>query len=226
MTTKPKLLDLFCGAGGAAVGYHNAGFEVIGVDSERQKNYPFEFYQADAMTFSLEGFDVIHASPPCQAYSITKHTHKKQHPDLLGPTRDRLISNNKPYVIENVPGALMPNAITLCGASFFLVSVDFDNQPLVLKRHRKFESNLFLETKPCMCKWFKDRGYRVGGVYGGGSTDRHHAQHVRHGGYTPAKEVRQELMGIDWMSLANMNQAIPPIYTQFVGEQIIQQLEL
>jgi DNA (cytosine-5)-methyltransferase 1 len=218
-----RILDLFCGAGGAAMGYHQAGFEVVGVDSRRQRNYPFEFHQADAMTYPFDGFDVIHASPPCQAYSITKHAHKKQHPDLLGPTRQRLIASGKPYVIENVPGASMPGSITLCGASFGLVATDTDGSHLVLKRHRQFESNLELTAPACECKWFKDHGYKVGGVYGGGSTDRHHAENVRHGGYTPAKAVRQELMGIDWMSMAALNQAIPPVYTFHLGKQIMEQ---
>jgi len=219
-----KLLDLFCGAGGAAMGYHRAGFEVVGVDSKRQRDYPFEFHQADAMTFPLEGFDVIHASPPCQAYSITKHSHKKQHPDLLGPTRERLVASGLPYVIENVPGASMPGSVVMCGASFFLTANDINGDLLVLKRHRQFESNMTLEERKCMCKWFKDRQYKIGGVYGGGSTDRHHAEKVRHGGYTPAKEVREGLMGIDWMSMAALNQAIPPIYTKFIGHQILEQI--
>jgi DNA (cytosine-5)-methyltransferase 1 len=202
------------------MGYNLAGFEVVGVDTNNQRNYPFEFHQADAMTYPLEGFDVIHASPPCQHYSITKHAHKKQHPDLLEPTRERLTANGKPYVIENVIGAPMPGSVILCGASFGLVAEDDDGSKLVLKRHRQFESNIDLVAPSCRCKFYKSSGYKVGGVYGGGSTDRHHAENVRHGGYTPSKAVRQKLMGINWMSLASMNQAIPPVYSWFIGRQI------
>ena len=150
------------------MGYHNAGFEVVGVDINNQRNYPFEFHKADAMTFSLDGFDVIHASPPCQAYSITKHTHGKQHPDLLVPTRERLQASGLPYVIENVIGAEMPGSIVLCGSSFGLTATDVDGTPLVLKRHRQFESNLLIEGFPCRCAFYKTKGYKVGGVYGGG----------------------------------------------------------
>jgi len=222
MLKKPRLLDLFCGAGGASKGYHDAGFEVVGVDINNQRNYPYEFHKADAMTFPLDGFDFIHASPPCQAYSITKHTHGKEHPDLLAPTRQRLQESGLPYVIENVIGAPMPGSVILCGAYFGLTATDTDGSKLVLKRHRQFESNVQLKKYPCFCAAYKSAGYKVGGVYGGGSTDRHHAEHVRHGGYTPAKSVREELMGIDWMSMAALNQSIPPIYTKFIGIQLLE----
>ncbi len=100
MVDKYKLLDLFCGAGGAAVGYHRAGFEVIGVDINFQKHYPFEFHQADAMTYPIDGFDVIHASPPCQAYCALRHLMPgKQYPDLIVATRQLLIRAGKPYII-------------------------------------------------------------------------------------------------------------------------------
>src|SRR5512140_2399640 len=104
---KPILLDLFCGAGGAAMGYHRAGFDVVGVDIKPQPHYPFEFHQADALTFPLAGFDAIHASPPCQAYSAMRTTWnaRNDHPDLLPPTRAMLEAANIPWVIENVPGA-------------------------------------------------------------------------------------------------------------------------
>src|SRR3989304_1640190 len=105
---KPRLLDLFCGAGGAAMGYHRAGFEVVGVDINPQKHYPFEFHQADAMTYPLDGFDAIHASPPCQHYSVTKSAPNcdgSKHPDLLPSTRARLLKQKAPWVVENVVGA-------------------------------------------------------------------------------------------------------------------------
>src|SRR5678815_3968779 len=120
---KPRLLDLFCGAGGAAMGYHRAGFEVVGVDIKPQPHYPFEFHQADAMTFPLEGFDAIHASPPCQAFCDLKDMHNaKQHDNLLTPIRKRLAESGVPYVIENVRGAPLDGKLRLCGSMFDLVS--------------------------------------------------------------------------------------------------------
>ncbi len=129
---KPRLLDLFCGAGGASAGYHRAGFEVVGVDIKPQPHYPFEFHQADALEFPLEGYDAYHASPPCQAYSVcTKQEQKKNYKKLIGSIRNRLIPTGKPFVIENVLGAkldLRAN-ILLCGTMF----------GLPIHRHRIFE---------------------------------------------------------------------------------------
>ena len=115
--SKPRLLDLFSGAGGAAMGYHRAGFEVVGVDIKPQPHYPFEFHQADALTFPLDGFDAIHASPPCQAYS-TMTRKPSDHPDLYAPTRSRLVATGLPYVIENVIGAPYTHGFVLCGSMF------------------------------------------------------------------------------------------------------------
>jgi hypothetical protein len=122
---RPRLLDLFCGAGGAAVGYHRAGFDVVGVDINPQPRYPFEFHQADAMTFPLDGFDAIHASPPCQAYSHgTPPDKRSNHPDLLDATRDRLNAAGLPWVIENVPRAPLRSPVILCGSQFDLTAHD------------------------------------------------------------------------------------------------------
>ena len=238
--SKPRLLDLFCGAGGAAMGYSRAGFDVVGMDIEPQKNYPFEFFKADALgclrsggvsqspyrELTFDAFDAIHASPPCQAYSITKHSHKVEHPDLLGPTRLLLQRTGLPWVIENVIGAPMEGYVTLCGAGFELQTVDdgISSNPLVLKRHRQFESNLPIVGNECLCREYKDAGFKIGGVYGGGSPDRWHAENVRHGGYTPSKGVQERLMGIDWMTQKELNQAIPPAYTEFIGSQLLQHL--
>jgi DNA (cytosine-5)-methyltransferase 1 len=225
MTNKPKLLDLFCGAGGSAVGYHRAGFEVVGVDLSPQKNYPFEFHQADAMTFDRSGFDVIHASPPCQGYSISNNAYRGgDHPMLVDDMRDLLEETGKPYVIENVVGAPMPNAITLCGASFGLTATDDDGSTLYLRRHRLFESNQMLFSLPCGCKAMKRKGYNCGGVYGGGSSNLSYARHERFGGYTPRGAVRKELMAIDWMTVKELSQAIPPAYTEYIGLQLLQHL--
>jgi DNA (cytosine-5)-methyltransferase 1 len=221
----PKLLDLFCCEGGMARGYANAGFEVVGVDNIPQKRYPYEFIQGDALNVLrrhefLEGFDAIHASPPCQADSITKHSHSKQHISLVADTRELLKATGLPYVMENVVGAIMPGSIIVCGSALDLVAEDEDGSPLVLKRHRQFESNIPLVGTGCKCAEYKARGFKVGGVYGGGSSDRNHAEQVRHGGYTPAKSVQEQLMGIDWMTRYGLNQAMPPAYGFWIGEQL------
>ena len=230
---KPRLLDLFCGAGGSAMGYHRAGFDVVGVDLNPQKRYPFAFEQADALHYLANSrqirngfFDAIHASPPCQAYSITKHTHGVQHPDLLGPTRELLKATGLPYVIENVIGADMPGAVICCGAQLCPVvrGEGDDADGLVLKRHRQFESNINLTGSGCLCKGSKRVGLKVAGVYGGGSRDRAWAENVRHGGYTPSKAIQEQLMGIDWMTQKQLNQAIPPAYTEFIGKQLLSAL--
>lgn len=211
--SRPRLLDLFCGAGGAAVGYHRAGFEVVGVDIAPQPRFPFEFHQNDAMTFPLDGFDAIHASPPCQAYSIANNIHgRADHPDLIGAVRDRLTAWGGPYVIENVPGAPLKNPMTLCGLSF----------GLNVKRHRLFESNVFMLAPPCGSHagdWLLvfghtvlERGKVVGKAKGGGNIIRR-----RHVGTDRGREA----MGIDWMNRDELSQAIPPAYTQFIGEQLL-----
>jgi DNA (cytosine-5)-methyltransferase 1 len=219
-----RLLDLFCCEGGAGAGYARAGFDVTGVDVKAQRRYPFTFHQADALEYVAEHghkYDVIHASPPCQAYSITKHTHSVKHPDLLGPTRDALVATGKPYVIENVPGAPLDHPVTLCGASFGLTATDKDGAQLVLRRHRLFESNVWLSPVECECLVYKDRGYQIGGVYGGGSQDKHDAKHRRHGGYTPGKPVMSSLIGAKWMTLHGLAQSIPPAYTAYIGTEVL-----
>src|SRR6187200_2858563 len=121
---RPRLLDLFCCEGGAAIGYHRAGFDVVGVDIVDRPRYPFEFHQADALTYPLDGFDAIHASPPCQAYSITKNAHDRQHPEMVEPVRARLVASGVPYVIENVVGAPLIDPVTICGSMFDLRAWD------------------------------------------------------------------------------------------------------
>ncbi|MGH8010587.1 MAG: DNA cytosine methyltransferase, partial [Candidatus Binatia bacterium] len=141
---RPLLLDLFCGAGGAAMGYYNAGFRVIGVDVNPMPRYPFEFHQYDAFDF-LEayghGFDAIHASPPCQHYSDLAHRNGNADdwPDLLSDVRIALASAGRPYVIENVEGAPLSNPIWLCGVQF---------PGLRVIRHRGFESNFSIPSLP------------------------------------------------------------------------------
>lgn len=123
MKKKPKLLDLFCGAGGAAMGYYQAGFEIVGVDIKPQKNFPFTFIQDDALNYPLDGFDAIHASPPCQAYSVASQVHRnkgKKYPDLINPVREILKLSDKLWCIENVNNSPLINPIMLCGTMFNL----------------------------------------------------------------------------------------------------------
>jgi len=211
---RPVLLDLFCGAGGAAMGYHRAGFDVVGVDIAPQPHYPFKFEQADAMTWPLDGYDAIHASPPCQAHSLLTYAARtrEQHPDLLTPTRSRLRDSGLAYVIENVPGAPMLNYITLCGTSFGLVAPGWE-----LWRHRQFEANWPWPVLLPGCA-HRQRAL-VAGVYGGGG---YVAPAERKHGKSSSAAVRRQVMGIDWMNRCELSQAIPPAYTEFVGRQLFQ----
>lgn len=210
-----KLLDLFCGAGGAAMGYHRAGFdEIVGVDIKPQPRYPFKFIQADAMTFPLEGFDAVHASPPCQAFSDMKTMwNAKKHADLLTPTRERLRQWAGAYVIENVEGAPMNGSqMILCGSMFGLGAGRYQ-----LRRHRLFEMGNFYTISPsCHHK------YPVIGIYGDHVRDR------RRRGDVPMKiglPLAKEAMGIDWMNFKELSQAIPPAYTEFIGRKLLERLK-
>lgn len=199
---KPRLLDLFCGAGGMSMGYHRAGYDVVGVDISPQKRYPFEFHQADAMTYPLDGFDIIHASPPCQRYSqacIASKT-SDRHPDMIPEIRDRLNESEKPWVIENVPGAPMRADVILCGSMF----------KLELRRHRLFETNprIFRLLPAC------EHSGRVYCVFGHGSGNKNRSDH---GNVADWKRA----MGIDWMVRDELSQAIPPAYGQWIGEQMM-----
>jgi len=204
------------------MGYWRAGFEILGVDIRPQPHYPFPFVQYDALAFPLDGFDAVHASPPCQHYSTATHPDRRaRHPDLVAPTRDRLAPLNVPWVIENVPRAPLATIVELCGASLGLEATDTDGTRLVLRRHRLFESNTLLLQPPCACATYRARKVRVAGVYGGGHEDRRIADRNAGGGYTPTVAVRRALMGIDWMSGHELSNAIPPAYTELIGAQLI-----
>lgn len=213
--TRPRLLDLFCGAGGATMGYHRAGFEVTGVDEKPQPRYPFEFVQADAMTYPLDGFDVIHASPPCRDHTCLANVVGTDGSAwMLAATRERLTAWGGLWVIENVSGAPMASHIILCGTMFGLGTEDLE-----LRRHRLFEtSGLFCLTPPCQhCR----RALTVAG-HGGGADGTVRRGGVR-GTLARAPEARQA-MGIDWMTVREISQAIPPAYTEFIGRQLIEHL--
>lgn len=222
--SKPRLLDLFCCAGGAAVGYAKAGFEVVGVDIENQRRYPFEFIQSDVMDLSLEflrQFDAIHASPPCQGYTAMRHAKgAKGAPRLIAAVRDMLEATGKPWIIENVEGAKseMRNPVTLCGTMFGLGAQGHD-----LHRHRLFETSFPLPAPEC-----RHSQRPVIGVYGGHARCRS----AKHGGRKTKdvwegghKSAASTAMGMNWATLAEMSEAIPPAYTDFIGRHLIERLE-
>ncbi len=252
---KPRLLDLFCGAGGAGKGYADAGFEVVGVDIAHQPRYPFDFICDDALRalrtllaggvlypstvssgrasceYRLSDFDAIHASPPCQAHStIGKQARGRDanlhHADHVDETRAGLVASGRPFVIENVPGAPLRDATMLCGSSF----------GLNVRRHRLFESNVPIMALPCAHHWqtprFRSLDKRRGDksvvpVHGGGqvaglsnglaSVVGVHGHH----NYAGERALREWAMDIDWMSPYELTQAIPPAYTQHIGEYLM-----
>lgn len=208
------------------MGYSRAGFDVVGVDISPQPNYPFEFHQGDALEeglYRLLGgtFDAIHVSPPCLAYSVLRRANPDAvYADLIEPTRELLEATGLPFVIENVPGAPLRDPMTLCGSMFGLGSGDRQ-----LRRHRLFEMSFAMLQPQC-----QHAGEAIG-VYGGGPTGRYTFEngakkdyYNRRGGYQGTIAEKREAMGIDWMSASEINQAIPPAYTEFIGEQLIRQV--
>lgn len=286
-----RMLDLFCGSGGASMGYYNAGFEVVGVDSMPQRRYPFEFHQADALTYDLQGFDFIHASPPCQKFTALRHMPTaKEHPDLIPQTRALLVRSGIPYCIENVEGAPLGESgylIMLCGTMFGLQTADGRAE---LRRHRLFETSFSIPLRPACQHNFTPLGVygghvrdrcrnvrRVGslsvcGDYAEVNANRKASRNVltvtghttvdnrRHAicvagtglplsgkmprraitvtGSTPQTnldrnrtretftvEQAREAMGISWMTMAGLSQAIPPAYSFFIGKEALAHIQ-
>lgn len=227
MERKYKLLDLFCCAGGCAKGYYDAGFEVVGVDIVDRQNYPYKFIKEDALEVLkdiefVNQFDVIHASPPCQCYSRLKYLSgnvekwEAEHVDLVAPTRELLQKTGKPYVIENVEGAPLINPIKLCGSQF---------SNMYTQRPRLFESNIPLRQPDVPVVIHKTLKLGQGPAEDG---------YITVAGKKPPigmNEVQAKLYygfalgGIDWMSLEELTQAIPPVYTEFLGKQLIEYLD-
>jgi DNA (cytosine-5)-methyltransferase 1 len=221
---RPRLLDLFCGGGGAGTGYHRAGFDVTGVDIRPQPHYPFAFIQADALEFPLDGYDAIHASPPCQFFTQMRASWRAQgvndgYVDLLTPMRRRLRAQETPYVIENVVGAggAMQATCMLHGAMF----------GLRVHRPRLFESTvLILSPRVAMTK-------QPIGVYDTrprGMT-HHRTRKDRNGKKSEMRIARtleegREAMGIDWLDWLELKEAIPPAYTEWIGRQLLTALEV
>lgn len=201
------------------MGYHRAGFDVTGVDLHPQARYPFTFHQSDAIEYLVEHgheYDIIHASPPCQRYSISANAHDVEHPDLLEPTRAALLEVGRPYIIENVVGAPLIDPLLLCGTMFGLRAPDVDGVEVQLQRHRLFETSFAVGLAPAPCA---HDSTPVGGSYKGSRHEKpeHRDDPARRGGYTPALPVRGALLGIDWMNEHELAQAIPPVYTQWLG---------
>lgn len=212
----PRLLDLFCGAGGCARGYHDAGFDVVGVDIVPQPHYPYTFIQADALVFldekNLSGFSAIHASPVCKGYSPLSAMWEKQHPKLIPDVRRRLERTGLPWVIENVQGAVheLPSSLMLCGTMF----------GLEIERHRYFESSMLLFA-PGRCQ------HRQGciSIHGNDVWDSTQKGTRRKDGRIRPKSIGidagRKAMNIDGMTGKELSQAIPPIYTCWIGTQFL-----
>jgi DNA (cytosine-5)-methyltransferase 1 len=245
-----KVLDLFCGAGGAAMGLHRAwpDAEITGVDIKPMPRYPFKFIQGDAMTFPLEGYDFIWASPPCQAFSKLRFMpDAKEHANHIPTVRELLVASGTPYAIENVEDAPLGGdfLIMLCGTMFGLQTPDGRAE---LRRHRLFETSFSIPLRPA-CQ----HGTRVLGTYGGHVRDRcrkvlavvghtpvdntdraARRRAITVTGHTPqtntirnrvrevfSVEDAKAAMGIDWMTMSGLSQAVPPAYSEFIAKQFV-----
>lgn len=209
ISERPKLLDLFCGVGGCSMGYYLAGFDVTGVDINPQPNYPFKFIQADALEISLGGFDCIHASPPCQRYSVATigAGTEMNHPDLVDPIRQRLIHLNKPYVIENVPNAPLIYPRSLCGTMF---------KGLRVIRHRLFETNFWFRNLYCH---YHPRVYISKRLTP--DIDPYTGFVTVVGHMCPSLNAAKSAMGIHWAkNMKEVVEGIPPPYTQYIGKYL------
>ena len=210
--TRPLLLDLFCGAGGAAVGYHRAGFDVVGVDRNPQPNYPFPFHQADALAFSLEGYHAVHASPPCQVYTTMNNRWGSTSLPLISAVRT--LMPDIPYVIENVPGARrhLTNPLELTGEMF----------GLGVHRPRLFELGGWWTLAPARPSRQRDPV----AVYGANDGRRLFTRTDGTSLHVASLPVAAAAMGIDWMTWDELREAIPPAYTEYLGAQLLAHLEV
>lgn len=202
-----RVLDLFCGAGGASVGLHRAGFEIYGgIDIIEQPNYPFDFYHLDALKSQIPAnIDFIWASPPCQAFTSYKRrpNHVFQKPDLIPIIRDILKNWGGYYCIENVPKSPLQNPIQLCGSSF----------GLDIRRHRLFECNFQIIPPKCNHSWQQPR-------FPPATNRKNLRSTVEIGVWRIPLKIQQKAMGIDWMNLAELSQAVPPAYAKFIGDTL------
>jgi DNA (cytosine-5)-methyltransferase 1 len=204
-----RVLDLFCGAGGAGTGYARAGCEVVGVDINPMPRYPYAFVQADALEYVREHghqFDLIHASPPCQAHMALRHWTKREYVDLIEPTRAALITAARPYIIENVMKAPLLTPIMLCGSMFGLRVI----------RHRIFETSPPIWFAPASCSHPRNAVGRRGN-----EGTREWITVTGH--FSNVPKAQQAMGGLDWMTQHDLAQAIPPAYTQWLVQQIMGQ---
>lgn len=210
MTTRPLLLDLCSGAGGGAVGYHRAGFDVTGSDIAPQPRFPFEFIQADALDILadlafMRRFAAVHISPPCQRFSAMSACRPglaEGYQDIVAATRELARATGLPYVIENVPQSPLVDPVWLCGTMF----------SLELYRHRGFETNwpLVAPAHPAHVLPASKAGHWVPG------TVMSVAGHV-----APMWKAREVMGGVDWMNRAELGESIPPSYTEYVGTHLL-----
>jgi DNA (cytosine-5)-methyltransferase 1 len=202
-----RALDLFCAAGGASMGLHLAGFDVCGVDVEEQPEYPFTFARADVLTLTsayLSQFDLLWASPPCQQFTAYRRKNRAsighRAPNLIPAVRALLRASGRPYIIENVPGAPLESPVTLCGSMF----------GLDVRRHRCFETSFPVEAPPC-------RHELQHGDFPQATNRANRRRTVEVGVWRIPLDVQRRAMGIDWMSLSRLSQAIPPAYAEWLA---------
>jgi len=207
--SRPKALDLFCCAGGAAVGLHRAGYEVTGWDIENQPHYPFAFVQGNALDADLSGYDLVWASPPCQAHSTLKHRTSKTYDCYIARIREKLKAWGGNYIIENVMGAPLINPVRLCGSAF----------GLQVRRHRIFESNVPLVGVDCR----HDEQPEPIDVSGTGARRKGARLDGKGGNSRKPLNLKQaqEAMGMDWTDRKHLSQAIPPAYAEYLARQIL-----
>lgn len=226
---RPRLLDLFCGAGGAGKGYADAGFDVVGVDIEPQPNYPFEFYEHDAVSLlklMLDGpvgfseFDAIHASPPCQSFTKYRNAgNVGEYPDLIEPVRELLNATGLPWVMENVEGAPLRGPVLICGSMF--------DPPKDFRRHRLFEANWDLQPPVWPCRHKLQGPDRFPGGRSKARTGSNRGlvrNTVEIGTWDIPLARQQEAMGMDWSTLRELSEAIPPAYTEHIGGYLLAEL--
>ncbi|MDO8671205.1 MAG: hypothetical protein Q7O66_07210 [Dehalococcoidia bacterium] len=212
---RPVLLDAFCKAGGTTRGYQLAGFYVVGLDIEPQPHYiGDEFVQADALSYlataDLSRYDAIHASPPCQHYTVARHIHGGEYPDLIAPVRELLLACGLPYVIENVPSAPLIAPLMLCGSMF---------PGLRVYRHRLFECSWPIGFAPAAC----NHSYSMPPSKGHYHT-LEKQDFITCVGHNFKASDGRIAMNIPWMSRAELSQAIPPAYCEFIGRALLREI--
>lgn len=210
-----KLLDLFCGEGGAACGYYRAGFDdITGIDIKPMRRYPFKFVQANAILYlaaliasgKIEEYDLIHASPPCQAYSVTKSMAKSEYPKLVEIVRELLVQSGRPYVIENVPGAPLKNHVMLCGTMFDLRVI----------RHRLFETWPTIAISPAVCAHVGE----ASGVTHGTKKTLDNFAYLTITGHDMIVPEARKATGMHHGSQYGLSQCVPPAYTEWIGRTL------